>query len=204
MGYQYKFNIAGTEYSMADVQSAKLEAPLFDKLSVGNACSAELDITFWPKAELPKMAKIVPYVLLDSWHQLGVFYTDTRAAKGTALNIIAYDAMMRGEIVWEPSQALKFPLSMPQAAALLATEMGVELDGRTVLNSAYSIDYPTDEQTVRETLMWIAAANCGNWIITNEEKLLFIPLFGSVPDETHNLVSEDGDAITLGGVRIRL
>ena len=207
MGYKYKFNIAGTEYSMSDVQSAKLEAPLFDKLSVGNACAAELEISFWPIGDVPKMAQIISYVLLNdgvTWHQLGVFYTDTRAAQGAALNIVAYDAMMRGEIVWEPSQALEFPISMPQAAALLATEMGVELDSRTALNSGYSIDYPTDEQTVRETLMWIAAANCGNWIITNEGKLLFVPLFSSAPTETYNLILANGDAITFGGVRISL
>ena len=207
MGYRYKFDIAGTEYGMENVQSARIEAPLFDKLSVGNACAAELEISFWPIADVPKMARIIPYVLLNdgvTWHQLGVFYTDTRATQGSALNIVAYDAMMRGEIVWEPDQALEFPISMPQAAALLATEMGVELDSRTKLNSTYSVDFPTDEQTVRETLMWIAAANCGNWIITNEGNLLFVPLFSSAPAETYNLISENGAAVTFGGVRIRV
>ena len=207
MGYRYKFNIAGTEYGMENVQSAWIEAPLFDKLSVGNACAAELEISFWPIADVPKMARIIPYVLLNdgvTWHQLGVFYTDTRAAQGSALNIVAYDAMMRGEIVWEPDQALEFPISMPRAAELLATEMGVELDSRTELNSTYSVDFPTDEQTVRETLMWIGAANCGNWIITNEGKLLFVPLFSSAPAETYNLISENGAAVTFGGVRIRV
>ena len=207
MGYRYKFDIAGTEYGMENVQSAKIEAPLFDSLSAGNACSAELEISFWPIADVPKMARIIPYVLLNdavTWHQLGVFYTDTRATQGSTLKIVAYDAMMRGEIVWEPDQTLEFPMSMQQAVALLAAEMDLELDSRTVINSAYTIDYPTDDQTVRETLMWIAGANCGNWIITNEGKLLLVPLFSSAPDETSILICEYGVPVTFGGVRIRV
>lgn len=203
MKYQYKFDIAGTEYSMADVMSVKLEAPLFDKLSVGNACSAELTIVFWPIAEVPKMARIAPYILInDTWEPLGVFYTDTRSTNGSALEIVAYDAMMRGEQVWEPDQTLEFPLTMPKAVEAISAVMDVEVDERTVLNDAYSIDYPTDEQTLRETLMWIAGAHCGNWIITSEGKLLLVPLFASAPAETTNLVTDDGDAITFGGVRI--
>ena len=202
MGYQYKFDIAGTEYGMDAVQSVKLEAPLFDKLSAGNACSAELNITFWPTADVPKMARIVPYIMLEDWHQLGVFYTDTRAAKGSALNIVAYDAMMRGEQVWVPDQALEFPMAMDKAVEVIAALMDVGVDSRTQLSSSYTIDYPTNEQTLRETLMWIAGAHCGNWIITNEEKLLLVPLFDSVPAETFNLITEDGDAISFGGVRI--
>lgn len=207
MGYQYKIDIAGTVYAMGDIRSARLEAPLFDRLSVGNACSAELEITIWPKADIPKMAKITPYVLLKdgiTWYPMGVFYTDTRAAQGTALNIVAYDAMMGAEAVWKPAEDLKFPLSMPAAAEVIATEMGVELDNRTVLNSSYTVDYPVEGQTLRETLMAIAAANGGNWIITNEGKLLLIPLFGeaSSSTETSYLVTEDGYAITFGGVKI--
>lgn len=202
MGYTYKFDIAGTEYGMEDVQAVSIEAPLFDKLSAGNACSAELNITFWPTAEVPKMARIVPYILLEDWHKLGVFYTDTRAAKGSALNIVAYDAMMRGEEVWNPDQSLEFPMTMAAAVDVIAALMGVEIDSRTVLSTSYTIDYPIAEQTLRETLMWIAGAHCGNWIITNEEKLLLVPLFDSVPAETYNLVTEDGNAITFGGVRI--
>ena len=99
MGYVYKFNIAGTDYGMSDVKSVKLEAPLFDTLSAGNTCSAELDITFWASGDIPRMAKIIPYVQVGgAWEQLGVFYTDTRAKNGDALHIIAYDSMMKGDL----------------------------------------------------------------------------------------------------------
>lgn len=203
MGYQYKFDIAGAEYGMSDVAAVKLEHPLFDKLSVGNTCSAELDITFWPKGDIPKMAKIVPYILLENgWYQMCEVWTDTRTQVGDKLNIIAYDAMMRGDIVWVPDQDLTFPMPMPQAVQVICDLMGVELDSRTVLNSAYTIDYPANDWTLRDVLGFIGAAHGGNWIITNVGKLLLVPLFDSMPEETHYLVNEDGDPITFGGVRI--
>lgn len=206
MGFQYKFDIAGTEYGMYDVSAAKQESPLLDKLSVGNTCSAELDITFWPKSDIPRMAKIVPYVQLDdgTWYQMGVFYTDTRAQKGDQLNILAYDGMMKADVVWVPDQTLEFPMTMPAAVNTIAGLMGVEVDNRTVLNSAYSIDYPANDWTWRDVLGFIAAAHGGNWIMTNEGKLLLVPLFASMPEETSYLVDENGDAILFGGSRIKL
>lgn len=179
MGYQYKFDIAGTEYGMSDVASCKLDAPMFDKLSVGNACSAELDITFWPKSDIPRMARIIPYVQLDdgSWYKIGVFYTDTRSQQGDKLNIIAYDGMMKADVVWVPDQSLEFPMSMPAAVNTISALMGVELDSRTVLNANYSIDYPANDWTWRDVLGFIAAAHGGNWVMTSEGKLRLIPLF---------------------------
>ena len=211
MGYQYRFVIAGVEYGMTDVvASPKLEQPLFDKLSVGNTCSAELDITFWPKGDIPKMAKIVPYVIDENGTEtkLGEFWTDTREKVGDKLHIIAYDAMMRGDIVWVPRNDLEFPkdtgLPMPDAVAEICSLMKVELDERTTLSSSYSIDHPANNWTLREVLGFIGAAHAGNWIITAEGKLLLVPLFDSMPDGTGCLITEGGNPITFGGVRIRV
>ena len=113
----------------------------------------------------------------------------------------AFDAMRKAEVVWEPDQSLEFPLPMPEAAAEFARIMGVELDPRTTINPAYSIDYPANDYTIRDELRFIAAAHAGNWIVTGEGKLLLVPLL-SIPDETNYLVTEYGGAITFGGVRI--
>lgn len=203
MSSEYKFDIAGTEYGMGDVLSAKIESPLFSKFSVGNACSAELDIVFWPKSTIPKMAKIIPYIKSGgSWLKLGEFYTDTRSLTGDTISIVAYDAMLKADLEWVPDQNLTFPMTMPNAVTVIANLLGVSLDDRTVLNSAYTIDYPANGYTLRDVLCYIAAAHAGNWIITNAGKLLLVPVFGSMPEETNLLVTEDGDAITLGDVRI--
>lgn len=202
---EYKAVIAEVEYGMGDLFSATITQPLFEKLSVGNACSAELKISFSPKGTVPRMAKIVPYArktATDSWTQLGVFYTDTRTMNDGRMEITAYDDMLRAEQIWEPNQSLVFPLTMSDAVDEIASLIGVSIDARTVLSSAYSIDYPANDYTLRDVLRYIAAAHGGNWVITAEGKLLLVPLFGSMPMETSYLISEDGDAITFGGVRI--
>ena len=206
MGYQYKVDIAGTEYGMSDISAVKLISPLFDTLSVGNTCCAELDITFWVKSDIPKMAKIVPYILQDdgTWLKLGVFFTDTRAKRGDQLNILAYDAMLKGDLVWTPDQNLVFPMSMPKAVQVISDLMGVEIDSRTTLNAAYTVDYPANDWTLRDCLGFIGAAHCSNWTVTNEGKLLLIPLFSGMPPETNYLITQDGDPILFGGDRIVL
>lgn len=189
---------------MSDVKTVKLHAPLFNKFSVGNACSAELDIVFWPKEPVPKMARIVPFVLKNdgTWLKLGVFFTDTRAKIGDTLNIIAYDAMLKADALWTPDQESLFPMSMPNAVNAIAAMMGVEVDSRTVLNSSYMVDYPANEYTLRDVLCYIAGAHGGNWIMTGDGKLLLVPIFGSVPAETNYLVDQNGDTILIGEVRI--
>ena len=202
---EYYVDIAGTRYEMTDIQSVTIEQPLFDKVGVGNACSAELNISFWEKATVPRMAKIIPYARktsADAWVKQGEFFTDTRSLQADLMTIVAYDAMLKAEIVWTPTRSLTFPMTMPDAVDEIISHMGIALDPRTQLNAAYTIDYPANEYTLRDVLRYIAAAHGGNWIITNEGLLLLVPLFASLPPETHYLVTETGDAITFGGVRI--
>ena len=96
----YKVEIADTTYYKSDISSVVIKRPLFDKLSVGNACSAELDISIWPISTIPKMAKLVPWVREDatsSWTKLGDFYIYTREITDKLMHIVAYDSMMRAE-----------------------------------------------------------------------------------------------------------
>lgn len=201
---EYKVSIGGVEYGMGDIESVSIEAPLFDKLSVGNACAAELNMTFWPLGSVPRMAEIIPYVWKDGWKQLGVFYIDERTAEGERMSVVAYNSMLKAEAEWIPRDDLVFPMPMPTAVAEIARLMGISIDSRTVLNGAYALDYPANEYTLRDVLRFIAAAHAGNWIITANNELLLVPLFESMPMETYNLVTEDGDGIVLGGVKLRI
>lgn len=202
---EYKVDVGGVVYGMGNIQEVNISQPLFDTLSVGNACTAELNMRFWPTQTVPRMARIVPYARKgpdESWQQLGIFFIDTRSKQGDALSIVAYDIMLRGEVIWEPVQSLVFPMTMPAAAAEIARLMGTTLDRRTVLNTAYTVDYPANDYTLRDVLGFIAGAHAGNWIVTAAGQLLLVPLFGSLPPETHYLIEEQGAAITFGGVRI--
>ena len=201
---EYKVVIDTTEYTDADIQSGNIERPLFDEFGIGNACMAMLKIVFKQKSTIPRMSKIVPKALVDGqWEQLGVFYLDERSVKPTGImTIIAYDSMLKADKVWVPDQSLEFPMPMDNAVDIIAELMGITVDPRTQVSHTYTIDYPANDYTLRDVLRYIAVANGGNWTITRDDKLLLVPLVGSMPDETHYLIEEKGFAITFGGDRI--
>ena len=201
---EYRVVIDTTEYTPADIQSGNIERPLFDEMGVGNACMAMLKIIFKRKSTIPRMSKIVPKAFVNGqWEQLGVFYLDERSVKPTGImTIIAYDSMLKADKVWVPDQSLEFPMPMDNAVDIIAELMGITVDPRTQVSHTYTIDYPANDYTLRDVLRYIAVANGGNWTITRDDKLLLVPLVGSMPDETHYLIEEKGFAITFGGDRI--
>lgn len=201
---EYKVVVDTTEYTDADIQSGNIERPLFDELGIGNACMAMLKLVFRQKSNIPRASKIIPYALVGSaWEQLGVFYLDERSVKPTGImTVIAYDSMLKADQVWVPDQSLEFPMPMDDAVDIIAGLMGITVDPRTQVSHTYTIDYPANDYTLRDVLKFIAVANGGNWTITRNDQLLLVPLVGSMPDETHYLIEEEGFAITFGGDRI--
>lgn len=206
-----KINIAGTDYGESYIVSLSTTGGLFadGTLSVGSAVSREINLTLWgvESNAIPKMAKLIPYYCISNgtqtseWLQKGVFYIDTRETDAGLLTIHGYDDMLKAEQVWTPDQSLEFPMTMPQAVNVIAGLMGVQLDARTVLNSAYTIDYPANDYTLRDVLRYIAAAHGGNWIMSDIGELWLIAL-NALPAETNYLVDGYGNAITFGGDRI--
>lgn len=203
MSKEYKISVAGVEYGMDRIRSGEIGQELFDAPGVGNTCCAVLTVSFWPEQAPPRNGEIRVYIREDGgpWTQLGVFWIDQRADVNGRLDVTAYDAMKRGEAKWEP-EGLAFPLSMEAAARAIAGAMGTELDDRCAFNGAYTVDDPLGVYTMREVLGYIAAAHGGNWQVTAAGRLLLTPLYGSMPPETHYLVTEEGDAILFGDTRI--
>lgn len=211
---EYKFDINGVEYGPEQEVSHTVDNGLWEEFGIGNAACAKLTISFFAD-NVPRAATIKRYVRLvngeqaSEWLPAGVYFTNRRSVEDDYWTVEAFDVMRKAETPWEPDQSLEFPLTMPDAVNEFCRLMGCELDPRTVLNPAYTIDYPTsdpesdtgDYYSIRQELQWIAAAHGGNWMVTGEGKLLLVPL-GGEPEETHHLVSEYGDAITFGGVRI--
>ena len=114
----------------------------------------------------------------------------------------SYDAMLKAEQTYfDEGDPGTWPRSQQTVVNEICTRMGVALDGRTALNPAYRAEYPND-LTMRELLGYVAAAHGGNWMMTDEGRLLLAPL-GGLPAETSFLVdSADGAAILLGEVRL--
>lgn len=209
-----KLDIAGTEYTEANIVSVRTSGGLFSKPGIGNCTARQVDLEVLPIGTIPRQAKITVYVRLvlgsqaSEWIQKGTFFISTRAKdkRTGSLTITGYDAMLKAESVWLNSDYDLDSWPMPQADAVadIAYRMGVEVDSRTVLTTSFPVDYPVDENgdlTMREVLGYIAVSNAGNWVITDEGKLLLVK-YGDIPTETNYLVDESGDSITFGGVRI--
>ena len=90
---------------------------------------------------------------------------------------------------------------MEAAARDIATAMDVELDERNVYLPYTMDEYPAGEYMRRDALRDIAAAHGGNWHMSDAGRLRLVPLL-SAPAESSLLVTEHGDAILFGGVRI--
>lgn len=211
-----KLKIAGVEYGEDQIvrKSLMVYGGLYSTFGIGNCCARQIDFEIYPQGDIPRQARIEVYVRLvlgeqaSEWIPKGVFFFATRKTdrKTGVLSVHGYDAMLKAEQTWLDSSYDAETWPMPAATAVndIAARMGVAVDSRTVLDAAFPVQYPVDDEgdmTMREALGRIAVANAGNWIITDEGKLLLVGL-NSMPAETHYLITEGGSAITFGGVRI--
>ena len=203
---EYQFDINGTVYGPEREVEHSVDAGLYEKFGIGNAATAKLTLKLYADS-IPRAATIKRYVRLKNgsqateWLPKGVFFTNRRSEEDGQWTVEAFDAMRKAERVWTPDQSLTFPMTVPNAVAEIARIMQVQVDPRTQLDPAYTIDYPANDYTLRDELRFIAAAHAGNWVVTGEGKLLLVPLL-SAPPETFYLVTEYGEPITFGGVRI--
>lgn len=209
---EMRVSIAGEDYGEDRIVSMETSGGIFDLPDIGGCASRQIDLSLRKPGSIPRSAKIKVFVRLaagervSEWIPKGVFFISTRKldkASGV-LDIHGFDAMRRAGDVWDIDPYANWPMSQQEAAADIARQMGVELDPRTVLSNDFPVAYPVDENgdmAMQDVLEGIAVCNAGNWVITDEGKLLLLRL-GDIPPETNYLVTEHGRAITLGGVRI--
>lgn len=215
--FETRLTIAGNEVPESEIISLDREnqAMTERKPSVGGALASQIRLTILaPSFTIPRMGEIGVFVRAcndtqqSEWLPSGVYFIDTRAhdqaANGVGLlRLTAYDAMLKGEQDY-PDTTHSWPYLDRLVVAEIAAALGVTVDSRTnrFLTSGYLIDLPLG-YTIRETLQHIAAAYGGNFIITAENKLLFVPLFGLDPEETltGSYLAVDGstDALLFGG-----
>lgn len=211
---EIKVDIAGVEYSQSEIFSCRIYGGIYERPTIGTCSSRTLSLKIMPKGTIPRGAKIAVFARLaaggevSEWINQGEFFVSLRPRdkRTGALNITAYDAMLKANAVWLNStyDEVNWPMAESAAVADIANRMGVEIDERTVLNDTYPLDYPVDENgdmTMWNVLCGIAVSNCGSWVISPEGKLRLLR-FGDIPAETSYLVNENGAAITFGGVRI--
>lgn len=210
-----KLDIAGQEYSEADIVSApRIVGQVYSTPTIGVCSARSMTTEVFPKGAIPKQAKIQIYIQLvkgaqaSEWIKKGEFFISTRQVDKVsgALSLTTYDAMLKSDQVWLTSDydTENWPMPVADAVDDIACRMGVDVDSRTVLDTSFPVEYPVDENgdmTMRDVLSMIAVANAGNWIITDEGKLRLLR-FGELEAETSLLCTEDGDVIMLGEVAL--
>ena len=213
---EHKAVIAGVEYGEADIVGVpEVTRAMFaaNTPGIGGCVAGVLDLEVIPKGTIPRMAEIRLYTRLvgyvngtrqvSEWIPKGVFYIDTRTTDRASgvVTIRAYDAMLKAEqsFLTEVTED-DWPKPMGEVVAEIAQRMGVEVDSRTTLSTAFRVGLPL-EYTMREVLGHIGVAMAGNWYMTDAGKLRLVTL-GQMPAETSYLVNEDGDVILFGDTRI--
>ena len=192
----------------ADFQVFSDESP-----TVGNCVASEIDVQMVkPFADLPRQARLVPYVRLtdgtrhSEWIQKGVFYIDTRAKveDGSSIEKIqlhGFDDILKAEQDY-PASTLDWPAKDIDVVREIAAFIGVSLDPRTapIICNGYTIQYPTG-YSCRDVLGYIAAMYAGCFIMSDLGELRLVTIHG-IPKETRYLIEPTGYAITFGGDRI--
>lgn len=207
----------GVTYGIDKIYSARRERRLFAGSfpSIGNCVSATLELTIIPESCVDRLAPIafsIRLVTFDGaesteWKPAGTFYADTRseAQGGEEKTFTAFDALMKADIPYlENAQVDSWPAADYDVAADIAALMGISLDSRTVL-AGYEVPVPEQDWTARDVLGWIAAANCGNWIVTDDNKLYLVPFRGVTSllgtDSSHALLLGDSFIVLSTGIK---
>lgn len=186
-------------YDETKIHSISTSNGLFgDNPTIGGCGSGELSFSVTYNNETPaRMARCVPYVrcknatpLTSEWIKKGEYFIDERSMTKyqggyQTMSVHAYDAMLKAESDY-PSSMLSWPTADINVVTEIANTLGVLVDARTtaLLNKAYSISTPVSN-SMREVLSYIGAMYGANTIISDEGKLLMIPLTGG--SDSHSL-----------------
>ena len=211
--FETKVTINGNELGGDKIISLDRTRKAFanDLPSIGGALASSIVLKVRkPSFSIPKMAAVTVSVRVkndsetSAWLAAGTYYIDTREeseAQGNAaiMTITAYDAMLKAEADY-PNTEHDWPYKDSLVVAEIAAAIGVTVDSRVsgFITAGNMINLPSD-YSMRETLEHIAGMYAGNFIITNDNKLMFIPLWGlDYTESGYYLADENGNALTFG------
>ena len=206
-------------YDESQIESIDIRRFTFkgQNLAIGCACASNCHIVLISdilagkdlSRDIPKGARIEIYERItgyvngyrqtSEWLVQGVFYVDSRESTAWTgrLTLDGIDSMVKADANY-PGSGEGWPTEGKIDTYIVNTicgQMGVNLSQYTVLDKGYMIPFP-GTYTMREVLCYIAAMYGGNWVIDKAGELLLMRL-GDFPAESYNLITEDGDAITI-------
>lgn len=195
---EWQVKINGTVYGEDSLINGSIRQinQLYGDALIGNACSGQLDLSLRKvnPGDIPRMAKVeLEYRLTNStlqsaWIPKGTFWINTREEDPLTNTVTLHcvDAMMFGEQDFIPKDS-DLPTwndeTMRTVANMCVQKINVVFDNpNDIQNTApYILNAPPVGYTVRQVLSGIAAAHGGNFIITPQNHLRFIPL---IPTDT--------------------
>ena len=217
---EFKAVINGVTYTYGSIKSAQITKTMMDKLTIGQATSAMLDMVFRPQGTIPAAAKIECYVRLTNYEPTtvvtdelsNIIKTDDGYVLASAYSVVP-DWIPFGTFYIDTRETAAnglmtitaydrmlaaeqgFPssagsMTMSAAVAYIADAIGVEADSRNQI-APYSIDSPVGLYTMREVLCGIAAASGGNFVITENNKLRLIRITSPATVEKTRVASLD-------------
>lgn len=202
---EWQVKINGTVYGEDSLINGSIRQinQLYGDVLIGNACSGQLDLSLRKvdSGDIPRMAKVeLEYRLTNStlqsaWIPKGTFWINTREEDPLMKTVTLHcvDAMMFGEQDFIPEDSNLPPWNdetMRTVANMCVQKINASTTGVNVVfdnpndiqNTApYILNAPPVGYTVRQVLSGIAAAHGGNFIITPQNHLRFIPL---IPTDT--------------------
>lgn len=185
--HEYKAVIGGIEYDhdriAAYPETAKSLFP-GSVPTIGGCVSQTVKIgIISPEIPPPRMAKIELFCrvhgngIVSEWIPKGTFFTDVRDPYSIpgVLILNGYDAMLKMETVFaDGADDGNWPRSPQQVMQEIADRIGVILENTSNLGDIL-VPHPGG-LTMREVASGIAVAAAGNWTITDNGALRFIPL----------------------------
>ena len=219
---EYKLVIGNQDYLADNILSNPIfNRPLLDQPAIGRVCSATMTVTILPieNVTIPKAAPVSVYCRLASrdrtsttdWILIGQFNISSRSGSKRLILKCRDDMTKAGQTYYDKMDSqISWPAQQSVVVDDIARIMGVQLDGRTVINTgaAYRAALPSPDILITEMLSYIGVCNGGNWIITEEGKLRLVPLaspFGEgvqALGTQHNGYTETGIDVTISRVTI--
>lgn len=205
--FETKITIAGNDVAATSIMYLNRERNGMPEAmpSVGGALASTLNLRILtPNFTIPLLAEIDVFVratdgtTTSEWLNQGTYFVDTRVANESVnaigtVDITAYDSMAKANADY-PDTEHEWPYTDVDVVDEIAAEIGVTVDSRTYtyLTSAYEVQVPTN-YTMREVLENIAASYGGNFVITADNALLFVPLFGFTESNIGWYLADESD-----------
>ena len=203
-------------YNESILSTVETKAAVFsgDEPEVGGCVSREVDIKMLkPAARFEGLSRIALYTRLtdgtrySEWLPQGVYYLDSMEENADEddvqwLQIHGYDALLFAEQDYPAESKVSGRGKDVDVVREIAAAMGVTVGPRTItaMTDGNLVEYP-GQYACREVLSYIAAMYAGCFVMSERGELQLV-CFWSIPKETRYLVTNQGHAITFGGVRI--